>query len=320
MLKVFFTVDVEIWCDGWQNIDAKFPDAYQRYIYGRTATGDYGLPFQLQQLQEHGLLGVFFVEPLFAARFGLDPLVEIIALLHTYKQEVQLHLHTEWVDEAKTPLLANVQSKRQHLRYFSLAEQEILIAAGKKLIHQAHGGEVNAFRAGSFAFNKNTLTALATHGIKFDSSYNAASMGLDSGVMPGTPVVEPIKDQGVYEYPMTVFNDGTRALRPAQLTSCSYQEMEALLWQALEAQRTAFVMLSHNFELLNPRKNRPDPVVIKRFLKLCRFLDKNRDCFKACGFQDLEAVTAATQPPPLKSSRWKTGIRMAEQLMRHRYS
>ncbi len=81
MIDVFLTVDVEVWCDGWDDIDAKFPGAFQRYIYGPTPRGDYGLPYQLHQLQEHGLTGVFFVEPLFSTRFGLDPLAEIVGLV-----------------------------------------------------------------------------------------------------------------------------------------------------------------------------------------------------------------------------------------------
>ena len=104
MLDVFLTVDVEVWCDGWDNIDAKFPDAFKRYIYGPTSRGDYGLPYQLRQLQEHGLTAVFFVEPLFATRFGSAPLAEILGLVREPGHEVQLHLHTEWVDEStRTP-------------------------------------------------------------------------------------------------------------------------------------------------------------------------------------------------------------------------
>ena len=61
MLDVLITVDVEIWCDGWQDIDARFPDAFRRYIHGPTAGGDYGLPYQLKVLSDHGLKGVFFV-------------------------------------------------------------------------------------------------------------------------------------------------------------------------------------------------------------------------------------------------------------------
>ena len=47
MLDVFITVDVEVWCDGWNDLDTKFPNAFKRYIYGPTSGGNYGLPYQL---------------------------------------------------------------------------------------------------------------------------------------------------------------------------------------------------------------------------------------------------------------------------------
>ena len=123
MLDVFYTVDVEIWCDGWVDIDAKFPDAFQRYIYGRTATGAFGLPYQLELLSDHGLTGVFFVEPLFATRFGEQPLAEIVGLIQERGHEVQLHLHTEWVDEAHAHLLdePHPRRKRQFMYQFDVA-------------------------------------------------------------------------------------------------------------------------------------------------------------------------------------------------------
>ena len=242
MLEVFFTVDVEIWCNGWKNIDAKFPQAFQQYIYGRTARGEYGLRYQLQQLRDHGLYGVFFVEPLFATRFGTEPLAEIIGLIKEYGQEVQLHMHPEWVDEALKPLLPKKRRKHPFMRDYSLKDQTTLIAAGIQLIADAGGGQVNAFRAGSFGFNENTLAALAANNIKFDSSYNASMMGLDSGIMSGdalydtiefdtltldtltsvTPVscylnASPHTTGRIIEYPMTVFNDGSGSLRHAQL-------------------------------------------------------------------------------------------------------
>ncbi|KIO49378.1 polysaccharide deacetylase [Nitrosospira sp. NpAV] len=316
MMDVFLTVDVEIWCDGWDNIDAKFPGAFQRYIYGPTSRGNYGLPYQLDQLQEHGLTGVFFVETLFSTRFGLDPLSEIVGLVRERGQELQLHLHTEWVDESREPLLDNITGKKQLLRYFSLPEQTILIQAGAKLIELAGGQSVSAFRAGSFGFNRDTLRALAHNHIAFDSSYNASMLGRDSGVSPDVPLVEPIECEGVYEYPMTVFHGGAHSLRHAQVTACSYREMEGLLWQALESGHKAFVILSHNFELLNGSMNRPDDIVVARFRKLCTFLDRHRDCFRVRGFCGLTPDLAASQPAPLTSPMWKTGLRMLEQGLR----
>jgi hypothetical protein len=319
MLDVFLTIDVEIWCDGWQNIDEKFPAAYRKYIHGTTPTGEFGLPYQLKVLNDHGLTGVFFVEPLFSARFGAQALADIVGLIEGAGHEVQLHLHTEWVDEASRPLLPKIGIKRQYMRCFSRAEQAMLINAGAAMLHDAGARRVNAFRAGSFGFNRDTLLALADNSIEFDSSYNASMFGTDSGVMPGVRMTEPTDCEGVHEYPMTVFDDGTTSLRHAQLTSCSFSEIEGLLWQALEKGRSAFVLLSHSFELLNSAKDRVDPVVLARLHKLCAFLDKNRDSFRASGFDGLSPSSARSQPAPLASPLYRTGLRMAQQAYRMRF-
>ncbi|RJR29486.1 MAG: polysaccharide deacetylase [Desulfobacteraceae bacterium] len=318
-MDVFLTFDVEIWCGGWQNLDENFSRSFDQYIYGRTDKGDYGLPFALEMLEEYDLRAVFFVEPLFATRFGLEPLKEIVGLLLEKDQEIDLHLHTEWVDEAREALLAKSGGKRQHLKYFSVQEQSTLVAKGIQLLRQAGASDIAAFRAGNFAFNLDTLCALAENGIEFDSSYNASLSGTDSGLMPGILVVSPIEAEGVYEYPMTVFKDGTGSLRHVQITACSYREMEGLLWQALEDERDSFVILSHNFELLNRALNRPDWVVVERFRKLCSLLQRNQDCFRTRGFKGLIPKTVAQQQRPLVSPLWKTAARILEQIYRRRY-
>jgi hypothetical protein len=319
MLDVFFTVDMEIWCGGWKNIDAKFPQAFQQYVYGRTPKGEYGLRYKLQRLRDHGLLGVFFVEPLFATRFGIEPLAEIIGLIKEYGQEVQLHMHPEWVDESTHPLLPEPMRKRPFMRDFSLNDQTTLIAKGIQLIGDAGGGRVNAFRAGSFGFNRDTLSALATNNIEFDSSYNASYFGLESGLAPNELLVEPFRSNGVMEFPMTVFDDGTRSLRHTQLGAISAAEMEGLLWQSLKQNRKTFVILSHNFELLNRTRDMPDEIVVNRFNKLCSFLDKNREVFHMAGFKGMSVEPVECQPLPLVSPFWKTGFRMVEQLSRKRF-
>lgn len=319
MLNVFITVDVEIWCDGWRNLDAKFPQAFQRYIYGPTPAGPMGLPFQVALLRDHGLQGVFFTEPLFAARFGAAPLAEIVGLLQDGGQEVQLHLHTEWVDEARTALLDGPQQKRQHLRYFSPEEQTRLIGTGLAMLRAAGAREVNAFRAGSFAFNRATLGALAANGLAIDASYNASMFGPDSGVLPGQLLTDSLVYDGIVEYPMTVFCDGSARLRHVQLTSCSWAEMEGLLWQALARGDRSFVILSHGFEMLNPAKTRADSVVVQRFRRLCAFLERHRDQFRVQGFAGQALPDTSAQPAPMVSPRHRTAWRMVEQLYRRTY-
>jgi hypothetical protein len=162
------------------------------------------------------------------------------------------------------------------------------------------------------------LRALATNKINIDSSYNATLFGLGSGVNQEIPLVDIIECEGVYEYPMTVFHDGFE-LRHAQVKACSHREMEGLLWQALETGRDAFVILSHNFELLNSKMNRPDAIAVSRFRKLCAFLEKNQDCFRVRGFKDLAPAAATSKMLPLTSPIWKTSCRMVEQAIRRRY-
>ncbi len=319
MLDIYLTVDVEVWCNGWIGIDAKFPAAFKTYIYGSTKDGDYGLPYLTKVLNSHQLTGVFFVEPLFSCRFGMAPLVEIVQLLTTGNQEVQLHLHTEWVDEAKVPLLESVDGKRQHLRYFSLKEQVQLMRIGQRLLEEAGAQSPEAFRAGSFGLNQDTLAALSQCGIHIDSSYNATMMGMSSGISPGEPLLDVTYVSGIHEVPMTVFKDGFGKMRHTQLTACSFSELEGLLWRSLETGRQSFVVLMHNFELLNTSMNRHDPIVVKRFHQLCEFLDRNRDAFRVRGFKDWHASTQPKCTQMLSTPWLHTGQRVLEQALRRSF-
>jgi hypothetical protein len=316
---VYFTVDVEVWCSGWDDLDRKFPDHFKRYVYGTTARGDFGLPYQAKVLRDHGLIGVFFVEPLFSARFGVQPLQEIVGVLQDDGQEVQLHLHTEWADKTQPPLIPGLSAMRRNLRDFSLKEQTTLIGLGAGMLRRAGAPHFNAFRAGNFGFNRDTLRALAANGIAIDSSYNALMYGADSGVMPGVMLTAPVMCEGVCEYPMTVFRDGVGKLRHAQLTAISHREMERLLWDSLNRGDTDFVILSHNFELLNAARNAPDDIVISRFRKICCFLDKHRNSFQVCGFRGAPMRSNHRQPDLLTVSLWRTGGRIIEQAYRRKY-
>jgi hypothetical protein len=163
MLEVFFTVDVEVWCDGWDNLDSKFPAAFDRYMYGPQRQG--GLPTQLRMLNDHGLTSVCFVEPLFAGRFGVARLTEIVGLIQEAGHEVQLHLHTEWVDEASEPLLSvALTSKRQHLTFFSQDEQTQLIGLGAKWLQEAGAPRPIAFSRRQLRLQCRNLTGACRAG------------------------------------------------------------------------------------------------------------------------------------------------------------
>ncbi len=319
MLNVLITVDTEIWCGGWADLDTKFPASFRRYVYGPTPSGDYALPFLLKVLSDHGLDAVFFVEPLFATRFGIEPLREVVGLIQNARQEVQLHLHTEWADEALNPLLPGVRRKRQHLRMFSQAEQVKLIAAGLELLKRGGADSINTFRAGNFGANSDTLIAVGKNGLDYDSSYSGARNTTD--IAPGQLLTQPQALASVTEYPVTVFRDhGPTSLRPLHVTACSFNEMTWVLNSAADSNWDSVVVVLHNFELMDVHRDRPDPIAVRRFRRLCSFLERHHDRFNVRGFRGLPRPKECRQPEPIRSHLWLTGGRCVAQAARHAFS
>ena len=279
-MNVYLSFDTEVWCNDWSALDARFPSSLERYSRGRSKHGDYALPKTLDILNRHGLVGVFFVEPLFSARFGSEHLKTITDPITAAGQDIQLHVHAEWTDEIRPALLENVSAKRQHLTLYSVDEQAMLLAHARGLLEAATGRPVSAFRAGSFAANRDTYRALQRCGIGVDSSLNAlndfagGSLGDLSRHTPCRIV------EGVTVYPVTVFGDGLGRLRPAQVGACGFAELRQAMGQAQARGEQHFVIVSHNFEMLKPGSSQPDWVVVRRFEKLCEFLAANRDRFQ----------------------------------------
>ena len=320
-MDIHLTVDVEIWCDGWNEIDSKFPSSFRRYVYGTTPQGEFGLPRMLQMLRDHGLHATFFTEPLFAARFGLEPLREIVELIAEYDQDIQLHLHTEWVDEALEPILppGSVRTKRPLLSHFTRDEQQVLIGKGAALLEQAGAPRPKAFRAGSFGFNRDTLAALPANGIFIDSSYNATQFGPESGVAPGRRLYHPALVDGVYEYPISVFQDGLGHARHAQIGACAFSELRELLERARLGGWDACTLLFHNFEMLNQMKDSPDWIVVRRFEQLFAFLADQRATLPTKRFDSIEPPSPRSDEAGVRVSVAPTLRRYLEQAQRRIY-
>lgn len=316
-MRVHLTFDVEIWCNGWNRLDEVFPRAFERYVWGRSDHGEYALPHNLKILKDHGLVGVFFVEPLFSLRFGRQHLDTVVGLIAEAGQDVQLHLHTEWVDEISPPLLADVSRKRQHLTHFSLTEQEVLLTQGRQLVEAASGRPVTAFRAGSYAANRDSYRALRASGIGIDSSLNAMRDHSAGSLGDGQALRRPGRIDGVDSYPVTVFRDGLGRDRHLQVGACSFAEMRDVLELAHDQGQQDLVLVSHNFELLKPGSTEPDRIVARRFERLCRHLAAHPQRFQVQTFPPPgTAPVAPAAVPALGASLWSTGWRYAEQARR----
>lgn len=283
-MNVFLTFDIEVWCNDWNALDERFPTAFERYVYGRSGAGEYALPKTLEILNKHGLRGVFFVEPLFAARFGVRHLETIVSMIRSAGQEVQLHLHAEWTDEIQPQVFPEKPFKRQHLFHYSLEEQIQLLRMGLDLLREAGANEVNAFRAGSFGANRDTLRAVQACGLRYDSSLNMCARVSGRDIRDAEPFFFPRQDDALRLVPMTVFRDGRGRLRPAQVGACSFAELkDALEWSQTNG-HDCFTILSHNFEMLRAGSSKPDRIVANRFEELCRYLGEYRSTLPTQNF------------------------------------
>lgn len=324
-VDVFLTVDTEWWprSPNWR--DGGYQADVQRDFYGETPNGHYGVPYQIEVLNHYGLKGVFLIEALFPEVVGLGPLQALVDVIQRGGQDAQLHLHTEWlswIDGSRSPLPGRTG---RNLKDFTADEQTVLIERGLRNLKDAGAKNVNAFRAGNYGGNFDTLIALQRNGIACDTTHNTCYLDSACGMRTSDWLLQPRTIHGVREFPVTFFSDYPGHMRHAQLCACSFGEMKAALLNAWRRGWTSFVIVSHSFELIRNRKKpgaipRPDPTVIRRFENLCRFLQKNSDKFQTRFFGDIDLSaipeTSATGDRPLASRIDRTAWRLGEQLIR----
>lgn len=319
MLNVFITVDTEAYPRTPQWRETALAREIEREVFGLTSQGEFGIRFMADRLNAHGLKGVFFVEPLFACAVGLDPLRTIVDALRERNQDVQLHLHPEWLQLGGLSLLGSRVG--YNLKEFSEEEQVQLISHGRHNLIECGAVNIRAFRTGNFGADFVTLRALAKAGIHIDSSYEVCALDRDCGMGEAGLLLQPKMLEGVYEFPVAFFEDRPGHRRPAQICACSSHELETILLQAWKSRWHSLVLLTHSFELVNNRKNHDKPctpsrILIHRFERLCRFLAAHTDKFRTVQFSDFNDFNIPSPAPeaPLHSPLPWTILRYGEQL------
>jgi hypothetical protein len=321
VLKVFLTTDTEAWPRSPRWRETHLEEDIHRDIYGKTDQGTFGIGYQMDVLDAHGLKGIFLVESLFSCEVGLEPLHQIVQDIQRRGHEVQLHLHSEWLAWMTSSLLPGRTG--QHIRHFSEDEQAVLLGKGLANLRECGAENVCAFRAGNYGANLDTLRALARCKVTIDTSHNSCYLRTACDMPTAEPLLQPRELFGVLEVPVSFFRDWPGHYRHAQLCACSAAELEGVLIQAWLSGWQAFTIVSHSFELTTRRKHpklppRPDRFVLRRFTRLCRFLAENRDKFHTAGFCDIDDPFIPQSGPTrsLSSSVWRTARRFVEQALR----
>ena len=299
-LDVLITIDTEVYPIDKNWRASCLSTDIRRDIYGETPRGSFGVAYQLEVFRRNGVKAVFFLECLHASCdwVGASPLKDLVQLIYSYGQEVQLHLHPEWV-----PYLPGlpVHDRGYLLTNYSEDEQYRLIDIALSNLVKAGANPPIAFRAGDYAANNDTLRALKRAGLTYDTSYNFPYLR-DTCRIECERLWQPaVLAPGIWEVPVSFFEDKRGHFRHCQLCACSAGEITNSIRQAAEYSWQTYVLVSHSFEMLGNRRSSrpvwPRWQVIKRFEAECRWLRENADFARTSHFSDLNLVENGAVSP-----------------------
>jgi len=268
-----------------------------------------GVPWQLGRLAAHGLKACFFVDPMPALVYGIEPIKRMVAPILAAGQEVQLHVHSFWFDVAG----GRRDKARFELTEFPADAQRDLIARARDLLTAAGAPPPIAFRSGSFAANADTLDALRSLGFSHDSSHCGAEHPWPSALPFDPALIEPFDCGGLVEVPITHIRRRDGGLRPMQLCALSRAELEAALRHADHNAHSLVTIVSHSFELASRDGKRINRLVRDRFEWLCAHLADRRSAMPTVSFADLPAPRPAAAAKPMPAEPLREIWRIAEQ-------
>lgn len=241
-----------------------------------------GVRHQLRILAQYALKACFFVDPMAACAYGIEPIRQMVNPILEAGQEVQLLLHPFQDD----PPDDQARDAGQIARHDAPAQHD-LIERARDLLMKAGAPDPVAFRAGDYSANDDTLRALADLGLRFDSSHNGACHPSPSAIGLPREQIAPVVHQGVVEVPVTLIADG-RGARDLQIRAVSLGELKAAIVHAADQGLPIVTIAASSYDLANRAGTAPNPVLVKRFEDLCAFLSRERKRFPTAFFTELD--------------------------------
>jgi len=306
MTSVFLTIDTEI---AWRHHAAglDLPTMFERSI----EPAGVGVAYQLEQLNRYGLKACFFIDPMPAMVYGLEPFRRLVRTICDAGQEVQLHLHPNWTAAKRGD--GGAAHARFEMVEYDEQDQAALISGARDLLVAAGAPPPIAYRSGSYGANDATLRALRSQGLRYDSSHNGAEHPWPSLIDLPVRQIAPVVHQGVIEVPVTVIEDRPGSLRNFQICALSSGEMLAALDHAVDYDHAAVTIVSHSFELANRSGTRPNSVHVRRFEGLCAMLAQRTARLPTTHFAEAD-LRLGSADEPLGPNPLRASWRHAEQL------
>ncbi len=301
--RVLITIDTELtWRPGpnWNRWESAYARSYE--------AGGVGIKYQLRVLAQYALKACFFVDPMPACVFGIEPIKQMVDPILSAGQEVQLHLHPQWVEARDGRTTSSFE-----LAAYDEEKQRGLIARARDILVKAGVPEPIAFRAGSYAADDATLRALASLGFIYDSSHNGHQHPWPSGIDLPAEQISPVEHAGVIEVPVTLISDGNSS-RHLQICAVSGGELQGAIEHAGRIGVPLVNIVSHSFELANRAGTAPNKVHVKRFEDLCAFLSRERAIYPTAFFSELRDVALNVPSTLLPSTARRRASRVIEQI------
>jgi hypothetical protein len=304
MPAVFLTIDTEF---AWRHHAAGLDAAG---IHARSVEpAGVGLTWQVERLAHHGLKATFFVDPMPALVFGREWVERMVAPVLAAGQEVQLHCHAHWIGA----VAGDRGTRHGQFELVDVEAQQDVLAQAIDLLVAAGAPRPVAFRGGSYSADDDTLAALATLGVAYDSSHNGAHHPWPSAIALSPAQIAPVRRGGVIEVPVTVIEDRAGRYRNVQICALSGGEMRAALDHAVAHDHAAVTIVGHSFELANRAGTAPNRVHVRRFEALCAMLAARRDELPTMHFADHPALPLDRDDRPLGASALRRRWRQVEQ-------
>ena len=312
MVNLFITVDTEYSAGLYQGPSgSSLADNFRRSIGCETSHGEVGIRYQMDVLDDFGLKAVFFVDPMPSLIWGLKATIDIVEPILQRGHDVQLHLHSEWLEFADNNPLGNKTGR--NIKDFTLEEQKELIGFCSDLLVHAGAPKPVAFRAGNYGANDDTLRALHHHGISYDSSFCPGIENSDCDISLGPDYLSPIRHCDVIEVPIGAVATSRGGRRHAQLTALSQRELQAAFDHAAALPMQDFTIVSHSFELLSRDRKRVNAIVKRRFENLCKWIAASKDVKTATYRENPPQIAESPESSLLPHNPLRTAERMAEQ-------